>query len=167
MIRGIHHVAIHVRDMDRMINFYREAFGFAPVDEGFTWKDSPEIDEIIGVPGSSARNVMLQAGNCYLEMFQFIAPDPPATKPLDPFNHGYTHFCVDATDIAAEVERLSAIGMTFERAHGRGKPVDFGIVKSLYGRDPEGNLIEIQETAADCPFDASRLPKADLARGDA
>ena len=163
MIRGIHHVAIHVRDMDRMIRFYRDAFGFVPVDEGFTWKESAEIDEIIGVPGSSARNVMLQAGNCYLEMFQFVAPEPPATQPLDPFHRGYTHFCVDATDIAAEVERLRGLGMTFERAHGPAKPVDFGIVKSLYGRDPEGNLIEVQETAADCPFDARHLPKANLA----
>ena len=33
MIRGIHHVGVHVRDLDRMIRFYREAFGFELVGD--------------------------------------------------------------------------------------------------------------------------------------
>ena len=74
MIRGIHHVAIHVRDLDRMIAFYRDAFGFKSIGDPGGWSESKEIDEIIGVPGSAARTAMLQAGNCYLEMFQFAAP---------------------------------------------------------------------------------------------
>ncbi len=43
-----------------------------------------------------------------------------------------------------------------------GKPVDVGIVKAIYGRDPEGNLLELQEPAPDCDFDARHLPKASL-----
>ena len=35
MIRGIHHVAVHVRDMDRMMKFYKDAFGFEVVGEPF------------------------------------------------------------------------------------------------------------------------------------
>jgi hypothetical protein len=31
-------------------------------------------------------------------------------------------------------------------------------VKSIYGRDPEGNLIELQETAAHCDFRMDKLP---------
>lgn len=165
MIRGIHHVAIHVRDLDRMIAFYRDALGFEPVGDPGGWTESKEIDEIIGVPGSAARTAMLQAGNCYLEMFQFAAPGPGSSRPLDPFDHGYTHFCVDVTDIEAECERLRGLGMTFNRGERRVGPVDVGFVKSIYGRDPEGNLVELQQTAADCAFDASNLPKADLASG--
>ena len=46
MIRGIHHVGVHVRDLDRMIRFYREAFGFELVGEPFGWRDndSPRRD---------------------------------------------------------------------------------------------------------------------------
>lgn len=62
-----------------------------------------------------------------------------------------------------EVERLSKLGMNFDRAHGRGRPVDVSIVKAIYGRDPEGNLIEIQETLPGCTFEARRLPKASMA----
>src|SRR3546814_5850668 len=62
---------------------------------------------------------------------------------LDPYDKGYTHFCVDATDIELEYERLKKIGMTFSQPG----PIDVGHVKSIYGRDPEGNLIETQQTA--------------------
>ena len=31
VITGIHHVAVHVRDLDRMLKFYSEAFGFERV----------------------------------------------------------------------------------------------------------------------------------------
>ena len=140
MIRGIHHVAVHVHDMDRMIEFYREAFGFEMVGEPFEWSDDEFIDRIVDVPGSAARGAMLRAGTCYLEMFQYSKPAPGSARGLNPFDKGYTHFCVDVTDIEEEFERLRGLGMTF----GQPAPIDVGHVKTIYGRDPEGNLIEIQ-----------------------
>ena len=155
MIRGIHHVAIHVRDLDRMLRFYADAFGFEIVGEEFSWRDNPTIDRILDVPGSAGRGAMLRAGTtCYLEMFQFSAPDPVSTRPLRPFDKGYTHFCVDVTDIEEEYARLQGLGMTF----GHSSPVDVGHVKSIYGRDPEGNVIELQQTAPHCDFGLDRLP---------
>jgi glyoxylase I family protein len=154
MIRGIHHVAVHVRDMDRMLKFYKDAFGFEVVGEEFNWKDSEFIDRIVDVPGSAARGAMLRAGTCYLEMFQYSEPTPISTRPLQPFDKGYTHFCVDATDIEHEYERLKDLGMTFSQP----APIDVGHVKSIYGRDPEGNLIEIQQTAEHCDFRMDKLP---------
>ena len=156
MIRGIHHVGVHVRDLDRMIKFYKDAFGFELADEPFSWANEPLLDQIIDVPGSAARGAMLRAGSCYFEMFQFTAPAPSSTTPLNPFDKGYTHFCVDVTDIEAECERLKGLGMTF----GDRKPVDMGHVKSIYGRDPEGNVIEIQQTAAAelCNMRLDQLP---------
>lgn len=154
MIRGIHHVAVHVHDMERMIRFYREAFGFEVVGEPFSWQDSEFIDKIVDVPRSAARGAMLRAGTCYLEMFQYSAPGPTVTRALQPFDKGYTHFCVDVTDIEQEFDRLKALGMSF----GQPGPIDVGHVKSIYGRDPEGNLIELQQTAPHCEFrlDAQR-----------
>jgi glyoxylase I family protein len=154
MIRGIHHVAVHVRDLDRMIEFYREAFGFEPVAEQFSWRDSALVDQLIDVAGSAARGIMLRAGSCYMELFEFSAPDPVSTRPLRPFDKGYTHFCVDVTDIETEFERLRAIGMTFAQPG----PLDVGHVKSVYGRDPEGNVIEIQQTSEECAFRLDELP---------
>jgi catechol 2,3-dioxygenase-like lactoylglutathione lyase family enzyme len=148
VIRGIHHVAIHVHDLDRMLQFYAAAFGFELVGERFSWRDNATIDHILDVPGSAASGAMVRAGNCYIELFQFEAPEAGTTRPLRPVDKGYTHFCVDVTDIERECERLGALGMTF----GDRLPVDMGHVKSLYGRDPEGNVIEIQQTAMSCDF---------------
>lgn len=154
MIRGIHHVAVHVRDMDRMMKFYKDAFGFEVVGEPFEWRDSEFIDRIVDVPNSAARGAMLRAGTCYMELFQYSAPAATVTRPLQPFDNGYTHFCVDATDIEKEYERLKGLGMTFSQPG----PIDVGHVKSIYGRDPEGNLIEIQQTAEVCDFRMDKLP---------
>lgn len=153
MIRGIHHVAVHVNDLDRMVDFYRQAFGFEVLDDGFSWRDSDTLDQILDVPGSAGRGVMLRAGTCYLELFEFAAPAPESSRPLRPFDKGYTHFCVDVTDIEHEYHRLIALGMSF----GKRTPIDVGHVKTLYGRDPENNVIEIQETTPDCTFRLNRL----------
>lgn len=154
MIRGIHHVAVHVRDLDRMMQFYKDAFGFELVGEPFSWSDSEFIDRIVDVPKSAARGAMLRAGSCYMELFQYRTPEPILTRPLQPFDKGYTHFCVDVTDIEEEYERLRTLGMTFNQPG----PIDVGHVKSIYGRDPEGNLIEIQQTAESCDFRMDKLP---------
>lgn len=154
MIRGIHHVAVHVRDLDRMIAFYKEAFGFELVGEPFSWSDDKFIDTIVDVPGSAARGAMLRAGTCYMELFQFSAPEPISDRPLQPFDKGYTHFCVDVTDIENEFKRLKGLGMSFNQPG----PIDVGHVKTIYGRDPEGNLIEIQQTQEVCDFPLAALP---------
>jgi catechol 2,3-dioxygenase-like lactoylglutathione lyase family enzyme len=153
MIRGIHHVAVHVRDLDRMIRFYQQAFGFEQVD-AFEWAPMPFMDQILGVPGTAARGAMLRAGTCHLEMFQFSEPAPTVTQPLKPYDRGYTHFCVDVTDIEKEYTRLKGLGMTF----GHPEPLDADHVKTIYGRDPEGNIIEIQQTAPHCKFRLDQLP---------
>ena len=57
-------------------------------------------------------------------------------------------------DIEKEFERLKGLGMTFSQPG----PIDVGHVKSIYGRDPEGNLIELQQTAAHCDFRMDKLP---------
>jgi len=148
MIRGIHHVAVHVHDLDRMLKFYKEAFGFEVVGEPAGWTDSELIDRIIDVPNSASRAAMIRAGNCCIELFEYSKPAPTVTKPLQPYDKGYTHFCVDCTDIENEYTRLKGLGMTFNQPG----PIDVGIVKSIYGRDPEGNLVELQQTAPECEF---------------
>jgi catechol 2,3-dioxygenase-like lactoylglutathione lyase family enzyme len=137
-----------------MITFYREAFGFELVGEAFGWRDNSFIDTIVDVPNSAARGAMLRAGTCYLEMFQYSQPAPASDQPLQPYDKGYTHFCVDATDIEEEYTRLKGLGMTFSQP----APIDVGHVKTIYGRDPEGNLIEIQQTADNCEFPLAALP---------
>jgi len=145
MIRRIHHLAIRVRDFDRMVKFYTEAFGFEIVGEEFKPGDQVDTSAMVTVP----RMVMMRAGNCFLEIIQFSASDRSSNESL---NAGaYAHFSVEVTEIEKEYERLKALGVVFRHA----APIDFGHVKSVTGRDPEGNGLEIQQSAFeyDCNLD--------------
>lgn len=153
MIRGIHHIGMNCRDMDRMVRFYQEAFGFEKVDDGFGWENEPMMDHIVDVKGSASKGVMMRAGQCYIEMFQYSAPPPRNDAPLRPNDRGYTHFCIDVTEMETDIEHLKRCGMTFNDRDF----VDVGHVKTLYGYDPEGNVIEVQQTAPNNGFTLEEL----------
>ena len=143
MIRGIHHIGMNCRDIERQKRFYCEALGFEPVGDGFEWTNEPMMDNIVDVKGAASKGTMLRAGTCYLELFEYSAPPPESDKPLRPHDRGYTHFCIDVTDIGNDIEHLKKCGMTFNDRDF----VDVGHVKTLYGYDPEGNVIEVQQCA--------------------
>lgn len=143
MINGINHVGLATADLDRMIAFYRDVLGFE-VRGGSEWRDSILVDSIVGVPGSAARSAVLAAGNVYLEIFQYLSPATPATGVArQPFDRGYTHICIDVSDIDAECARLTEAGVRFNRAPPH---AEMSGLKAIYGRDPDGNIIELQET---------------------
>jgi glyoxylase I family protein len=147
MIVGVHHFAINTRNFDRMLKFYKDAFGFEPCRENFDWENMPVIDHMIDVKGSAARSVMLKAGNVYVELFEYSAPDPEIDRPLKPYDKGYTHFCVETDDMARDYEHLKACGVDFT---GR-EWLEEADVKAVYGYDPEGNVIEIQQCSPESP----------------
>lgn len=146
MIRGIHHVAISTPDIDRLAAFYRDGLGFEEVMSG-GWSDRPIIDELIDVPNSAARQAMFRAGNCYVELFEYSSPTPVEQDPAyPPSNHGITHFCFDVVDIDAEFDRLTSLGMTFHRRPPTSEELGGrSPLRAIYGRDPDGNIIELQE----------------------
>lgn len=158
MINGIHHVALHTAQFDRMKTFYETAFGFVPLTEPGGWENSPEIDRAIGVPGSKARTVMMRAGRVCMEIFEYASPPAREGRPLRPNDHGYTHFAVDVDDLDAVYDSLVAAGMRF----GDNQPItgaDRGI-KAVYGYDPDGNVIEVQQLSRDHAYHLDNIDKA-------
>lgn len=151
MIRGVHHVSITTSNLERLVEFYCRVLGFAEVQR-YGWEGSELIDTVVGLENSATRAAMLRAGNCYLEVFEYSRPAPRTAAPLRPCDPGYTHICLDVVEIHEEYRRLSAAGMEFNR-----EPVDFGTLWAAYGRDPDGNIVEIQETKADQVFSLDRL----------
>ena len=55
---------------------------------------------------------------------------PTATEPKRPNDRGYTHFCIDVTDMETDIEHLKKCGMTFndrefvDVGHVKGVPVE-------------------------------------------
>jgi glyoxylase I family protein len=153
MIRGVHHISLHAKNLDKMVQFYGDAFGFKPATNEMVLRKSEPFDRVTGISGGDARMVMLDAGNCFIELFEWNAPEGRSGAPLAPNDHGYTHLCIDVTDIESEYPRLSALGMTFTQP----APVSAGRYKTVYGRDPEGNVIEIQQVPDRDVFDLKGL----------
>ena len=89
----------------------------------------------------------------------WTTPGPETTRqaPGRPVNdHGITHICLRVSDIDAECQRLERAGVRFNSA-----VVDLGTERSVYGRDPFGNTLELLErtagaAAADPPGGARR-----------
>jgi glyoxylase I family protein len=142
MIRGIHHTAISTGNLERALAFYRDLMGFDVVLDAGWEKGSEVADKITGLEDSSTRLVMLKAGNAMIELFEYQSPPPKPGDPNRPVcDHGITHVCLDVTDLDAEYERLMAAGMVFHCP-----PQDLGSeIRTTYGRDPDGNVLELQE----------------------
>jgi catechol 2,3-dioxygenase-like lactoylglutathione lyase family enzyme len=142
MILGANHVAMSVPDLDRAVAFYCELLAFEKAGE-FGWPAGfPAADQILGVSGTAARVVHLRTTNLLLELFEFSAGNPASQDPDRPVvDHGITHLCLAVTDLDGEYARLTAAGMRF---HCPPTAVVAG-VRTTYGRDPFGNVIELEE----------------------
>ncbi len=142
MIKGIHHTAISTGNIEKALAFYGDVLGFEVVMEG-GWKKGSDIPEkIIGLKDTAAKFVILKKGGSQLELFEFSSPAP---KSIDTTrrvcDHGYTHICLEVDDVEAEYERLKNEGMTFHA----GPPEAQGRMRAIYGRDPDGNVVELLE----------------------
>jgi catechol 2,3-dioxygenase-like lactoylglutathione lyase family enzyme len=144
----LHHVAISTGDADRLADFYG-GLGFAKVSDRGWRAGNPKADAITALRGSEARQVLLRAGNAYLELFEYSAPQPRPGDPDRPVNdHGITHLCLDVDDLDGLHERLAAAGTRFHCP-----PQDLGAgVRTTYARDPDGNIVELQELSTPHPF---------------
>ena len=143
-ITGLHHIGISTPDLERLVAFYCGAFGFE-VEATMEWADEPEIDHALGLKESAASMVMLCRGNIRLEVFQYDSPDPgPAVGDKPVSDAGINHICFLVDDLTAEVARLTEAGLSF-----LAEPSDVGDGPFAYGRDPDGNVVELWQIEVD------------------
>lgn len=149
VILGLHHASITTGNLDRLRAFYCDQFGFEAVMETAWNGGNRTADKIFGLTDTAVRMVMLRTANAFLELFEFAHPQSPARGPERPVHYqGITHICIAVTDLDAEYVRLVAAGMLFNSA-----PQDVpGLCRAVYGRDPDGNLIELIEPDPAGPF---------------
>jgi catechol 2,3-dioxygenase-like lactoylglutathione lyase family enzyme len=147
MILGFHHVAVSTPDMARFIDWYERMFGFVRAGSGGWEVGNARIDRMTGHKDSSARYAMIRRGNLYIEVFEYASPEGEGIRPR-PCDHGITHFCFYTDDVYADYDRLVAQGMHFNCPPG-----DSGPLRATYGRDCDGNLVELlQIMDEDCAF---------------
>jgi catechol 2,3-dioxygenase-like lactoylglutathione lyase family enzyme len=131
------HAVIYVRDLDAMIDFYRDILGFQVSDRGPLDAANPGLELVF----------LSQVGSDHHQLaFLPIRGEGPSTT-LD-----HMAFKVDSlADVKEMVEKLQADG----RATGIGA-VTHGNAWSVYFKDPEENTLEV---FCDSPFHV-RQPQA-------
>ena len=146
---GLHHASITTADLDRLSAFYRGQLGFETVLETQWGAGNAAADAIFGFTDTAVRMVMLRTSNAFLELFQFAHPAGKTRDSDRPVcNQGITHICVAVTNIDLDYARLTAAGMRFNSP-----PQDVpGVCRAAYGRDPDGNIVELIEPDPSGPF---------------
>lgn len=139
MILAFSHPGIVVPDLEQAAAFYRDMFGFRVIGkEG--WEDNPDVDKAIGCPNSASKGLMMAGHNCFLELFEYRAPEQTIPAPDRFLAHemGIRHIAFYVDDVKKEFERLLSLG-----GSTLGEIVEGGT--AVYARDPFGNMIELCE----------------------
>lgn len=140
IIRGVHHTSFTTQNFEGMLHFYRDLIGLTEIVKSDI--QSEILDNITGIQNAKLKNVMLNARNTVIELFEYISPKGEPGDLNRPANNvGLTHVCFDVVNIFAVYKRLKEAGVEFNC-----EPQNFkGKVLATYGRDPDGNLFELQE----------------------
>ena len=87
-----------------------------------------------------------------MEIFEYAEPTPGPADPKRSCDVGIRHLAFDVTGIDEEYERLKAQDVPF-----LSPPQSIGNhgVRSVYLRDPDGNIVELQEIYEGSPVDRS------------
>lgn len=139
MTLALHHIGITTPDLARLEAFYVSHFS-ATVLRRHSWEaGDPEFNARIGLADSAGELVMLACAGLRLELFQFAMPVLSRPAPSGIAAPGMTHLAFATEDIDADYDRLVRLGMAFNAPPLR-MPTG-GIF--TYGRDPDGNLVEL------------------------
>lgn len=151
MLEAIDHVNIVVRDLEKMVAFYRDVLGFAVTKDVVISGDW--VEKVVGLRGVEARVIYLTVdGGTRLELIEYRAPEPiePGGAVGEPHAFGLRHMAFRVADIDAAVAKLRDAGVeTFadvQQVPDRQVSYAGGVRKRLvYFRDPENNLLEFCE----------------------
>lgn len=130
----LHHVALHTKDTERSIEFYKK-FGSEIIDQTVTY--------IANKPGYFWKLTLLQVADFVLELKQSSAPEEMMLSDDGFFNH----ICIQVDDVEKTVRDLKAQGVDSFiapelRKHGIYSP---GGIKNSFLRGPDGEQIELIE----------------------
>ncbi len=131
MIKGIGHLALTVKDMDRSLKFYCEVLGFERAFEIKDDQNNPWIEYIKVAPGQ------------FIELFYGGLRKPES------IDHaiGVDHLCLEVHDIHEIANHLIQQGITLDVEPQRGKDHNY----QCWVKDPDGNKIEFMQLDPSSP----------------
>lgn len=141
---GVHHIAIGVKNLDRMKSFYQNILSFDNLFVDFPEAEYPALHEVARSPNPRYAAILFSqsAGGIIVELVQMVDPVPrPIRKD---FRYG-------DIGLAKMTIAVSGVEDIFEEFNGTinfcSEPKSvmipgYGEYRFVYCRDPEGNMIE-------------------------
>ncbi len=129
-LKGMHHIGVNVRDLDRALVFYTEVLGF----------------EVTERYAENIRHVMLGTGSTGLHLFE--TRDLEFQDALTTLSEqGYAHIAFETTRelFPGIIEELKRQQIPFKG------PLVMGRAESVHFKDPDGNSLEIRCEAQATP----------------
>ena len=146
-IQRLRHVALMVRSLDRMLPFYRDTLGFTVKKD--VKIGGAEFQAGTGLAGAAARCVHLSISGSpvELELFEFDPPHNEIEPTIPGINDkGFRHIAFVVKNMKQAVAKLKTAGIIFHTEPVRfSSPEHSKGVCFVYLRDPEGNIIELNE----------------------
>ncbi|MCH9010236.1 MAG: VOC family protein [Chloroflexi bacterium] len=142
MVIGFNHSGVVVKDIDMMVEFYRDALGLTVMRE--VDSVAPVEGNHTGIPGAHRTLVFVgkPEGEHVLELVHYIEPKSPEVHRADRNELGAAHICFDVEDLKTLHEELVERGIEFVTP-----PIwvetSAGLSGICYFRDPEGNYVEL------------------------
>ena len=133
MIGRLNHVAIAVRDLERVARRYRDTLG-------------AKVSAPVPLPEHGVTTVFITLPNAKIELIAPLGTDSPIAKFLERNPEGgMHHICYEVADIMAVRDQLKGAGARVlgdgePRIGAHGKPVIF-----LHPKDFCGTLIELEQ----------------------
>ncbi len=136
------HVAVVTPDLDRLIAFYQTVLGQPPRRRAGPVSGA-RFDAIADIDGLSLSGGWFTLRNFEIELWQYHIPETPAPatdRQIDRLGHSLIAF--EVADLANATRRLRAANVRLV-----GRPVRMMGWRIQYARDPDGNLIAVQQRA--------------------
>ncbi|MET0379653.1 MAG: VOC family protein [Spongiibacteraceae bacterium] len=154
-VLGVSHIAIGVTDIDRALIFYRDALGLtvdADYEQSFPADMGPELH---GGRAIQRRQVWLRSSasqSSALALDQLYTP-APADKRSDIYDLGIHHVAFWVADVDAVIQQALQLGFPAIVPH-TASTKDYGEaivgqIKSVFFRDPDGNLVQCDQRVAE------------------
>ncbi len=143
MITGFNHSGFVVRDLQKMVAFYRDVLGLKVMREVDATK--PPLSAHVGIEGAQRYLVFVgkDSEQHQLELVYYLQPKSPDTK-IERHNIGAAHVCFNVKGLDKMYEELSKKGVKFA-APLVTRETPTATVRICYGQDPEGNWLEFIE----------------------
>jgi len=144
MITALGHTGLVVKDMETMVAFYRENFGFQVVLD--TEVSGKETDDIVDFHVERERIVVMALGENQIELIEYRPTGrgyPKDYKSNDLFG---VHLALHTDNIERDFTMLKEKGVTIISKGPQTIPEDhpiFAGTKVLYLQDPEGHPLEL------------------------